>query len=103
MGELLPFRQVAVCLYENQSYASAAVLAVYAWEELGRSRILLKLRLDVLDGTSVDVEQIGAACEDHVTKLRAHCSLSHAPAIGCHPESIHISGRTAIEGLTSQA
>ena len=59
----------AVCLYENRSYASAVVLTVYAWE-LGRSRILLKLRRDVLDGASVNVEQIDVACEDHVTKLR---------------------------------
>jgi AbiV family abortive infection protein len=66
----------AVCLYDNQSYANAVVQAVYAWEELGRSRILLKLRHDVLEGASVDVEQVEIACEDHVTKLREGMAIS---------------------------
>ena len=40
----------AVLLYENKSYANAVVLAAFAREELGRSRILLSF----LVGSSVD-------------------------------------------------
>jgi AbiV family abortive infection protein len=61
----------AVRLYENGSYATAVVLAAFAREELGRSKILLDLWRNQRGGQSLTVEQIDAACGEHVDKQRA--------------------------------
>jgi AbiV family abortive infection protein len=61
----------AVRLYEDGSYATAVVLAAFAREELGRSKILLDLWRNQRGGQSVTVEQIDAACGEHVDKQRA--------------------------------
>jgi AbiV family abortive infection protein len=61
----------AVRLYENGSYATAVVLAAFGWEELGRSKILLDLWRRRRAGEAVTLEQIDAACGEHVDKQRA--------------------------------
>ncbi len=61
----------AVHLYHNGSYATAVVLAAFGREELGRSKILLGMWRRVRGGTAVAVEEIDAACDDHVAKQRA--------------------------------
>lgn len=57
-------------LYRSGSSANAIVLAAFACEELGRSRILLDLRKRVLDGNVITTEEIKGECEDHVEKQR---------------------------------
>jgi AbiV family abortive infection protein len=61
----------AVRLYESCSYATAVVLAAFAREELGCSQILLDLWRGQRSGQAVTVEQIDAACGEHVDKQRA--------------------------------
>jgi AbiV family abortive infection protein len=58
-------------LYSCGSYASAVAVALFAREELGRWRILLDLRKQVLDGSSLTIEKIQKRCRDHVTKQEA--------------------------------
>lgn len=59
----------AVVLYNRKAYASAVVLAAFAREELGRSRILRDLhRKMVKDGQAVTIKDIQNKCQDHVTK-----------------------------------
>jgi AbiV family abortive infection protein len=61
----------AVRLYESGSYATAVVLAAFAREELGRSKILLDFWRRRCGGQSVTVKQINAECGEHVDKQRA--------------------------------
>lgn len=61
----------ANCLYQNELYATAVALAAFAREELGRSQILLKFWRSHAGGIPVTIEQIDAACTDHVDKQRA--------------------------------
>jgi AbiV family abortive infection protein len=58
-------------LYRSGSYASAVALALFAWEELGRYRILLDLRTQVLGGNYVTIQEIKERCKRHVTKQEA--------------------------------
>jgi AbiV family abortive infection protein len=58
-------------LYSCGSYASAVAVALFAREELGRWRILLDLRKQVLDGSSLTIKEIQKRCIDHVTKQEA--------------------------------
>jgi AbiV family abortive infection protein len=58
-------------LYQNGSYASAAAVALFAQEELGRYQILLELRKKVVDGGSVTIKEIQTRCGDHVRKQEA--------------------------------
>lgn len=59
----------AVTLYRDGAYPSAIVLAVFAREELGRFRILLGLRKDVISGQrKLTTKDIQKECEDHVRK-----------------------------------
>src|SRR5262245_50311170 len=58
-------------LYESGSFANAFALAAFAREELGRSKILLDFWRRQLGGSSVTVDEINAACDDHVEKQRA--------------------------------
>ena len=71
-GRLL---QDAVKLCDLRSYASAAALALLAREELGRYRILLKLWRRAINGDLFSVQDVRAACDDHVSKQR-HAQLS---------------------------
>jgi AbiV family abortive infection protein len=66
----------AKLLYENGSYSTALVVAAFAWEELGRWRILLKLRKRVLAGESLTVTDVETACGDHVRKQESMFSLT---------------------------
>jgi AbiV family abortive infection protein len=52
-------------------WATAKALALSAWEELGRSTILLDLRREVLAGKVYSAQQVNEACEDHVRKQKA--------------------------------
>lgn len=61
----------AKLLYGNGSYATAVAVALFANEELGRWRMLLKLRKGVVEGKSLTVKQVNAACEPHVDKQKA--------------------------------
>jgi AbiV family abortive infection protein len=58
-------------LYEGESFATALVLAAFAREELGRSRILLGFWRRAAGGEPITVQQIKAACDNHVDKQRA--------------------------------
>jgi AbiV family abortive infection protein len=58
-------------LYRNGSYSSAVALALFAREELGRYRILLDLRKDVLGGKHFTIEEIGKRCKKHEHKQEA--------------------------------
>lgn len=58
-------------LYRSGSYANAFALAAFAREELGRWRILLNLRSEVLGGKSLTLKEIKTRCDDHVTKQKA--------------------------------
>jgi AbiV family abortive infection protein len=59
----------AVILYNNGSYANAIVLAAFAREEMGRSRILREFRKDIVErGVSVTLGEIKEKCENHVKK-----------------------------------
>jgi AbiV family abortive infection protein len=61
----------AVRLYESGSYATAVVLTAFAREELGRSKILLDLWRRQRGGSTVTMEDISNACDNHVNKQRA--------------------------------
>jgi AbiV family abortive infection protein len=58
-------------LYRNGSYPSAVALALFAREELGRYRILLDLRKQVLGGDRLTTEEIQACCRHHERKQQA--------------------------------
>jgi AbiV family abortive infection protein len=58
-------------LYRSASYATAVALAAFAREELGRWRILLDLRREVVGGKNLTIEEIKDRCDDHVTKQKA--------------------------------
>ncbi len=59
----------AVSLYNQKDYANAIVLATFAREEFGRSRILRGLRKQVVEqGKRVSVKDIRKACKDHLAK-----------------------------------
>ena len=47
-------------LHRSGSYANAVAMTAFAREELGRWKILLKLRAEVLDGRSFTVKEIKA-------------------------------------------
>jgi hypothetical protein len=58
-------------LYQSGSYASAVALALFAREELGRYRILLDLRKQVLGGDHLTIQKIEKRCRDHERKQEA--------------------------------
>jgi AbiV family abortive infection protein len=58
-------------LYRSGSYASAVALAAFAREELGRWKLLLDLRKEVIRGNSLTVKEIQARCNDHLRKQKA--------------------------------
>jgi AbiV family abortive infection protein len=58
-------------LYRSGSHATAVGLAAFAREELGRWKILLDLRREMLGGKNVTIEEIKGRCDDHVTKQKA--------------------------------
>jgi AbiV family abortive infection protein len=87
-------------LYDQGSYATAVVLAAFAREELGRSRILFDLFQEASKGKQISLEDVTKACADHVDKQeKAQLStVMRGPrdsAIGklllavmkCHPQS----------------
>jgi AbiV family abortive infection protein len=61
----------AKLLYEGRSYATALAAGAFAREELGRWRMLLKLRKRALAKESLTVEDVKTACDDHVRKQEA--------------------------------
>ena len=67
-GQLLGDAKV---LYENGSYATAVAVGAFAREDLGRWRMLLKLRKRALAGESLTVEDVKSGCDDHVRKQEA--------------------------------
>jgi AbiV family abortive infection protein len=61
----------ACALYESRSFATAMVLAAFAREELGRSKILLGFWRRSQSGSPVTLKEINAACSSHEQKQRA--------------------------------
>src|SRR6266436_3482455 len=69
-------------LHRNGSYANAVALAAFAREELGRWKILLNLRSEVLGGKTLTLKEIKARCDDHVTKQKGGMlSITMRPAM----------------------
>lgn len=60
----------AVCLYGGNDFGSATALAMFAHEELGRSRILLDIAAEVHRGATIDTEGLRRRCNDHLEKQR---------------------------------
>ncbi len=61
--------RTAVNHYNQKDYANAIVLAAFAREEFGRSRILRDLRKQVVgQGKILTAEEIRKACRDHIAK-----------------------------------
>jgi AbiV family abortive infection protein len=58
-------------LYDRSSYSTALAVAAFAREELGRWKILLKLRTQVVTGKHFSVKDVETECNDHVSKQRA--------------------------------
>lgn len=61
----------ASLLYRNGSYANAFVLAAFAREELGKWRMLLDARSEVMAGNTITFDDLKSRCDDHVKKQRA--------------------------------
>jgi|GEM_PF-1169257 AbiV family abortive infection protein len=60
----------AKALYNIGSYGTAVAVAAFAREELGRSKILLKLWGKAIGGDTVTVGDIEKKCRNHVEKQR---------------------------------
>ena len=60
----------AVRLYATDDFGSAIALAMFAHEELGRSRILLDVAAEVHGGGTIDVGALRRRCNDHLEKQR---------------------------------
>lgn len=59
----------ASILFDEMQFSSSIVLAAFAWEELGRSRILLDLLKKALfQQQTVTLKQIENLCGEHVSK-----------------------------------
>jgi len=59
----------SVLLYRNEHYASAAALALFAIEEIGRSRLLHHLWKEAVEkGSAFTAQAIRLKCENHVFK-----------------------------------
>ena len=58
----------ASLLFDHGDFATSVVLAAFAREELGRSRILLDFLNKVLSGESFSLEEIETICRNHVRK-----------------------------------
>lgn len=61
----------AVLLYGGDRYGTAVGLAMFAREELGRARILLRLADEVRGGRPLTLEELENEVEDHVEKQTA--------------------------------
>jgi AbiV family abortive infection protein len=61
----------AVRMHDAGSHATAAMLALFGREELGRSRILRKCSAEVHAGASLSVSDVQGRCDDHVQKQAA--------------------------------
>jgi AbiV family abortive infection protein len=58
----------AASLHKKGSYGTALALAELGREEVGRSRILQRLRKELASGRTLTVEEVIEACSDHVVK-----------------------------------
>lgn len=58
----------AAFLFEKGSFASSLALAAFGREELGRSRILVKLEGEAEQGVVITAERVKQSCDDHVKK-----------------------------------
>jgi hypothetical protein len=75
-------------LYRGGSNASTVVLAAFAREELGKYKILLKLRKEVLNGKHLTEKYVKTYCKDHEQKQKegmASISLGTANCILAAP------------------
>ena len=61
----------AVGLWQRTSYSSGVILAVFAREEIGRSKICAAAWREVLAGANVSTEDLAKRCAHHVAKLKA--------------------------------
>ena len=60
-----------VVLWGNERYSSAVVLAVFAREEIGRFKLLVREREEAIAAGPRDVGAVRKLCSDHLSKLRA--------------------------------
>ena len=58
-------------LYRSGSHATAVAVAAFAREELGRWKLLLGLRREVLGGKQFTVDDVIKKCGNHVAKQKA--------------------------------
>jgi AbiV family abortive infection protein len=58
-------------LYRSGSHATAVAVAAFAREELGRWKLLLSLRREVLGGKQFTVDDVVKKCGNHVAKQKA--------------------------------
>ena len=59
----------SILLYRNEHYPSAAVLALFAIEEIGRSRLLHHLWKEAVEkGSAFTAQTIKLKCDNHVFK-----------------------------------
>jgi len=59
----------SVLLYQNENYASSAALALFASEEIGRSRLLRQLWKEAVEkGRAFTAQTIRLKCQNHVVK-----------------------------------
>jgi AbiV family abortive infection protein len=57
-------------LYRGGSNASTVVLAAFTREELGKYKILLKLRKEILNGKHLTEKYVKTYCKDHEQKQK---------------------------------
>jgi AbiV family abortive infection protein len=60
----------AVAVYEVGDFSSSIVLAMFAHEELGRSRILLDMAVNVHQGKKIHPDEVRKQCNIHIEKQR---------------------------------
>jgi AbiV family abortive infection protein len=62
----------ASLLYKHGRYPNAVVLTIFAWEAVGKWRLLLCLRREVVEGRkNATVADVTRLCDDHETNLKA--------------------------------
>jgi AbiV family abortive infection protein len=69
----------AAALFRNDSFSTCVGLCVFSQEEVGRAFMLLQQRKLVLDGKTVDANDLARRMKDHQTKLEF--SMPYVPLI----------------------
>jgi AbiV family abortive infection protein len=76
----------AVAIYEHGDHSTAASTAMFAREELGRSRLLRGCAAEVRGGRVLSAKAVNARCDEHAEKQQASAfSITLRPAVGSVP------------------